>query len=231
MDINVNLGEIRKRATAAAVAAGRDSRDIRLLAVSKTMSADIVAEAFAAGQRIFAENKVQEWLDKVDKLPPECEWHLIGRLQTNKVKYLDRRIALIHSLDRFDLLRVLEEQGAKKDIMWDVLVQVNIAGDQAKAGMPPGETADFLTAVKDHPHVRVHGLMTIGALEASLEETRTFFRDLRLLRDKLRGQNWPSSIQLRELSMGMSQDFEVAIAEGATMVRVGRQIFGERVTF
>lgn len=227
MEIAENLQDIRERIRQSALKADRNPETVKLLAVSKTMPASVVAEAFQAGQRVFAENRVQEWLEKVPVLPGDCEWHLIGRLQSNKVKYLDQRIALIHSLDRFSLMKALEEQGSKKNLIWPTLVQVNIARDQAKAGLLREEIRDFFAALTDYPHIRVNGLMTIGALDASPEETRGFFRELRRLRDELRKEDWPG-VELRELSMGMSQDFEMAVAEGATMVRVGRQIFGER---
>jgi len=229
MDIAANLSKVQERIERAALAAGRKAQEIKLLAVSKTMPAAVIEDAFRAGHCTFAENRVQEWLEKAPLLPEKCEWHLIGRLQTNKVKYLDQRIKLIHSLDRFALLQKLEEQGAKQDLIWPTLIQVNVARDPAKAGLLSEEVEDFLTALADHPHVRVYGLMTIGALEASAEETRGFFRELRLLRDRLKVRSWPG-VEMRELSMGMSQDFELAIGEGSTMVRVGRDIFGERTS-
>ena len=226
MDVAGNLAAIRQRIAAAALRAGRNPASVKLLAVTKTMPVEVIQEAYRAGQVVLAENRVQEWRAKVDLLPADCEWHLIGRLQTNKVKYLDRRVSLIHALDRPELLRVLEEQGAKKDLLWQTLVQVNI-GDPAKAGLDPAELEDFLDLIPDHPHVRVAGLMTIGRLGAGPEETRSFFRQLRDLRDQLSRKHWPG-VALHELSMGMSADFESAVEEGATMVRVGREIFGER---
>lgn len=229
MSIEDNLKQINQRIGKAAESAGRQPQDIKLLAVSKTMKSDVVKEAHRAGQRFFAENRVQEWLEKAPALPKDCEWHLIGRLQTNKVKYLDDSIALIHSLDRLSLLKTLEEQGAKRDITWPVLVEVNTARDPDKAGLMREEVEDFLNSIADCPHVQAFGLMTIGALEATPEETQGFFRELRQIRDTLQKKEIPQ-VMLKELSMGMSRDFELAIAEGATMVRVGRQIFGERQT-
>jgi pyridoxal phosphate enzyme, YggS family len=227
MEIALKLTEINQRIYQAAVRAGRDPREVKLLAVSKTISATVLQEAYRAGQRDFAENRVQEWLNKAPALPEDCQWHIIGRLQTNKVKYLDQRVSLIHSLDRLALLQQLEEQGSRRDIIWRVLVQVNIARDMAKTGLLREEVADFLIEAVNYPHVRVHGLMTIGSFEADSQETRGFFRDLRRLRDDLE-KDVPKKVTLNELSMGMSQDFEIAIEEGATMVRVGREIFGVR---
>ncbi|AFM01706.1 MULTISPECIES: YggS family pyridoxal phosphate-dependent enzyme [Desulfitobacterium] len=228
MDIFGNLSAVQQRIHQAAVKSGRDPSAIKLLAVSKTMSVGTVEKAYEAGQRFFAENRVQEWQDKVIQLPKDCEWHLIGRLQTNKVKYLDERVTLIHSLDRLSLLETLESQGAQRNIVWPTLVQVNIARDSQKAGLLEEEVEDFLTEAAGYKHIRVYGLMTIGALNASPEDTQGFFRQLRLLKERLEKKTLPH-VNLKELSMGMSQDFEWAIQEGSTIIRVGRQIFGERI--
>ncbi|SDG13266.1 YggS family pyridoxal phosphate-dependent enzyme [Desulfosporosinus hippei] len=225
--IEERLNEVRRRINHAAERSKRDPSTIRLLAVSKTQPVSSLEEAYRTGQRAFAENRVQEWLEKAPNLPNDCQWHLVGRLQTNKVKYLDDKIAMIHSLDRLPLLEALNIQGERRSIVWTTLVQVNIARDPAKAGLMPEEVPDFLSSVGDFPFVRIHGLMTIGALEASMTETQGFFRQLRELRDTLQSRKWPGA-DLHELSMGMSQDFELAIEEGATLVRVGRQIFGDR---
>lgn len=227
MGIEQRLNEVRRRINQAAERSKRDPSTIRLLAVSKTQPVSSLEEAYRAGQRAFAENRVQEWLEKAPNLPNDCQWHLVGRLQTNKVKYLDDKITMIHSLDRLPLLEALNIQGERRSIVWTTLVQVNIARDPAKAGLMPEEVPDFLSSVGDFPFVRIQGLMTIGALEASMTETQGFFRQLRELRDRLQSRKWPG-VDLHELSMGMSQDFELAVEEGATLVRVGRQIFGDR---
>ena len=223
--IKQNLVEVRQRIDQAVARSNRDPSTIRLLAVSKTQPVSSLEEAYQTGQRAFAENRVQEWLEKAPSLPSDCEWHLVGRLQTNKVKYLDQNVSMIHSLDRFSLLETLNEQGERRRMIWATLVQVNIARDPAKAGLMIEEVPDFLNSIGDYPHVQVQGLMTIGALEASAAETRGFFHQLRVLRDTLQSKK-RSGVDLRELSMGMSGDFEMAIEEGATLVRVGRQIFG-----
>ena len=225
--IEQSLVEVRQRIDQAVVRSNRDPRTIRLLAVSKTQPVSALEEAYRFGQRRFAENRVQEWLEKAPSLKNDCEWHLVGSLQTNKVKYLDQSVSMIHSLDRSSLLKTLNAQGERCDIIWTTLVQINIARDPAKAGLKPEEVSDFLKSIGDYPHVQVRGLMTIGAQDASAAETRGFFRQLRVLRDTLQTGKW-SGVDLRELSMGMSGDFEMAIEEGATLVRVGRQIFGER---
>ena len=223
--ITQSLVEVRQRIDQAIARCKRDPSTIRLLAVSKNQSVASLEEAYQAGQRAFAENRIQEWLDKVPALPNDCEWHLVGSLQTNKVKYLDQNVVLIHSLDRFSLLETLNAHGERLGRTWRTLVQVNIARDPAKAGLKPEEVSDFLDSVGDYPQVRVQGFMTIGALEAGTDETQGFYRDLRGLRDQLQSRKFPG-VDLRELSMGMSQDFELAIEEGATIVRIGQRIFG-----
>lgn len=226
-DIVQSLADVRQRIVQAAVRSHRDPSGIQLLAVSKTKPVSALQMAYEAGQRAFAENRVQECLEKASCLPSDCEWHLVGRLQSNKVKYLNQNIAMIHSLDRFSLLQAINHQGERFGRTWTTLVQVNIARDPAKAGLSPEDLPEFLDSIGDFPQVRVLGLMTIGALESSHEETRGFFRQLRELRDTLQVNKRPG-VDLKELSMGMSRDFELAIEEGATIVRVGRQIFGER---
>jgi len=225
--IEQSLVEVRQRIAQAVVRSNRDPKTIRLLAVSKNHPVAALEQAYRVGQRRFAENRVQEWLEKAPSLKNDCEWHLVGSLQTNKVKYLDQSVFMIHSLDRLSLLKTLNAQGERCGIIWTTLVQVNIARDPAKAGLMPEEVPDFLNSIGDYPHVKVQGLMTIGALDASLAETREFFRQLRVLRDTLQLKKLPG-VDLQDLSMGMSDDFEMAIEEGATFVRVGRQIFGER---
>lgn len=226
-EIEHRLVKVRQRIEEAVAHSQRDPKTVQLLAVSKTQPVSSIEKAYQAGQRAFAESRVQEWVEKAPALPDDCEWHLVGRLQTNKVKYLDQNVSLIHSLDRFALLESLNAYGERRGITWRTLIQVNIAKDSAKAGLAPEEVPDFLNSISDFPNVRVQGFMTIGAMEASVSETREFFRQLRGLRDTLRSRNW-AGVELRELSMGMSQDFELAIEEGATIVRIGQQIFGER---
>ncbi|UWG96114.1 YggS family pyridoxal phosphate-dependent enzyme [Dehalobacter sp. DCM] len=228
MSIAKNIEEVKQRVAAAAERSGRKPEDVAILAVSKTVSADRVIEAYEAGIRAFGENKVQEWQDKHVLLPGECAWHIIGRLQSNKVKYLDDSIVLIHSLDRISLLEKLHEEGDKRRIKWNTLVQVNVARDEAKAGLETDEVIDFLKVVKEYPNVRVHGLMTIGAFNAGPAETKGYFRKLREIRDDLQRKGIFPGDTLPHLSMGMSQDYEMAVEEGATIVRVGSVIFGHR---
>jgi pyridoxal phosphate enzyme (YggS family) len=228
MGIRDNLLSVKERIAAAEKRAGRPTGAATLLAVSKTFGPEAVLAAYNAGQRDFGENRVQEWQGKAPLLPEDCHWHIIGRLQTNKVKYLDSRIRLIHSLDRFPLLQALQAAGEKKGLVWPALIEVNIANDEAKAGLPREEVGDFLAAAADFSAVEIRGLMTIGPFGAPAADIREVFRSLRRLRDELRGRAIPGAAGLAELSMGMSQDFEAAVEEGATIVRVGALLFGER---
>ncbi|NLO98555.1 MAG: YggS family pyridoxal phosphate-dependent enzyme [Peptococcaceae bacterium] len=227
MNIAENLRLINYNISKALERSGR--RDsVKLIAVSKTVPVDLILKAYTAGQKVFGENRVQEWKQKVNELPEDCEWHIIGRLQTNKVKYLNNRVALIHSLDRFNLLEKLNEEGEKRGLVWKTLLQVNVAQDEAKAGVGTEEVEDFLTTAKDYPFVSIIGLMTIGKLDAGPEETRLYFRGLRELRDKILKKGICDFQTFHHLSMGMSQDYELAVEEGATLVRIGSSIFGER---
>lgn len=227
MDVEKNLVHVQQAIAAAADRSGRDAGEVKLVAVTKTVTEETVKKAYQAGHRFFGENRVQEWQTKHPMLPEDCEWHIIGRLQTNKVKYLNQRISLIHSLDRYNLLTKLEVEGQKRNIIWPVLVQVNVARDEAKAGLKREEVRDFLEEADACQNVKVLGLMTIGALGAGSNETRGFFRQLRELKDHLKRLKF-KNVSLNELSMGMSQDFEIAVEEGATIVRVGSSIFGSR---
>jgi pyridoxal phosphate enzyme (YggS family) len=224
--IAAGLADVRARIAAAERAAGRAPGSVRLVAVSKKMSADDVRAAVAAGQRAFGENYGQELRDKraelaVDPAPPE--WHFIGPLQSNKVKYVAGQVALVHTVDSIALLEAIDARGVAQDC----LVQVNVAGETAKRGVAPEGLGALLDRFKSAGHARCRGLMLIPPLGAKPEDSRSHFADLRTLRDREAGTARPN-VDLQELSMGMSDDFEVAIAEGATLVRVGTAIFGRR---
>lgn len=229
MDIQTNLRDVRRRIEAAGEKSGRKTDKVMLVAVSKNVSAESVYQAYNAGQRCFGENRVQEWLNKHALLPEDCQWHIIGRLQTNKVKYLNEKVALIHSLDRFSLLEKLSLEGEKRGIYWPALLQVNVAKDKAKSGLEIEEVNDFLLAAKEYPYVKVSGLMTIGDFEAEPEQTRGYFRKLREIRDSIISKGLYKKQDFYHLSMGMSGDFEMAVEEGATIIRVGSRIFGQRI--
>ncbi len=218
---------IRNRVAIAANHGGRDADDITIVAVCKTFPRTMVDAAYEAGLRIFAENRVQEARDKfAEPLPIDASVHLVGQLQSNKVKQAIGLFSCIESVDRESLVEALEREAAKRDVIAPVLLQVNIAREAQKSGCDPDQAGSLLDLLADSPHLRCDGLMTIAPFVEDAEETRVVFRDLHLLREEFR-QRHPS-LPLDILSMGMSNDFEVAIAEGATHIRIGRALFGQR---
>lgn len=221
-----NLAQIRQNIAAARERGAYAAPEVALLAVSKTKPLNMIEQAYAAGQTRFGENRVQELLPKQEALP-QAEWHLIGHLQTNKVKYVIGRTRLIHSLDRLALAEEIEKRSAAQGVSTDCLVQVNIAGEDSKSGLLVPELADFLLAMAGFPHIRVRGLMTIGPLMDDAEEIRPVFAELRRLFQREAGRGL-AHIEMRWLSMGMSHDYTLAVEEGANMVRVGSSIFGAR---
>lgn len=221
-----NLEEIRRRLVAAAERAGRDPGEVRLVAVTKTVDLGRLKEAVAAGQTHFGENYLQEAKAKIATLGPGLTWHFIGHLQSNKAKAAVEFFHLIHSVDRLRLAQALEAAAARLQKVQDILIQVNLAGEATKSGAAPGEVADLLKEIKKMPHLRVLGLMTLPPWLPDPEAVRPYFRALRELRDRL--QEDGVAKELPELSMGMTGDFEVAVEEGATLVRLGTAIFGER---
>jgi len=222
-----NLEEIRGRLAAAALRAGRDPAQVRLVAVTKTVGLDHLKEAVDAGQTHFGENYLQEARAKIAALGSGLTWHFIGHLQSNKARATVEFFDLIHSVDRLRLAHALEEAAARRGKVQDILIQVNLAGEESKSGAPPGEVQDLLTEISRMPHLRVQGLMTMPPWFPDPEGVRPYFRALRELRDRLR-QPGLAAGALPELSMGMTGDFEVAVAEGATLVRIGTAIFGRR---
>jgi pyridoxal phosphate enzyme (YggS family) len=230
-----NLTAVRARVARAAAASGRPPEDIRLIAVSKTFGPDAVRAAIAAGQRDFGENKVQEALPKIDAIAASAgaavadtlRWHLIGHLQSNKARKAARPFDAIHSIDSVDLLTKVDAAAQEARRRPDLLVQVDLAGETTKFGAPVDTLRDILQVGRDLSSARIVGLMTLPPFYDDPDAARPHFRRLRQLRDTLIDEGVPPTM-LRELSMGMSHDFEVAIAEGATMVRVGTAIFGLR---
>jgi PLP dependent protein len=222
------LTAIRRRISEAALSVGRDSSSVRLVAVSKTFPIDAVREAYAAGQRDFGENRVQEALQKISGTTDlEIRWHLLGHLQTNKARKAAPAFALIQSVDSVDLLEKLDHAASESGTRPELLIQVDLAGETTKFGAPPAEVPRLLEAADRCRAARVIGLMTLPPLTDAPEDARRWFRQLRDLRDAWESAGTPPSM-LRELSMGMSGDFEVAVQEGATIVRVGTAIFGSR---
>ena len=234
-EIAANLDSVRQRVDSALIAARRSSLGMCLLAVSKQVPAEDIAVALTLGQRDFAESYGQEFRDKrqavaglVGRLGvPEPRWHFIGPLQANKVKYVAGQVALVHSAGSAEVLAGLERKAAQLDVVQDCLVQVNVAGETQKSGIAPAALPRLLDGFVLSPHLRCIGLMVIPPYDEDPEKSRPHFAALRQLRDEHRPGGRPNVV-LAELSMGMSHDLEVAIAEGATIVRVGTAIFGAR---
>jgi pyridoxal phosphate enzyme (YggS family) len=218
-DIRSNLERVGERIACAAQRAGRRPEDVLLIAVSKTVEVDRIRQAVAAGVRALGENRVQEAKEKVTELGHPVPWHLIGHLQTNKVKDALSLFEVIQSIDRLELARECNRRAQTAGRVVDALLEVNVAGEPSKSGFGPGEVAAALDALAALDHIRLRGLMAIPPLVERAEDARGWFRELRGLAERH---------GLKELSMGMSADFEVAIEEGATMVRVGTAIFGPR---
>jgi pyridoxal phosphate enzyme (YggS family) len=227
MSIAQRLNQIRSRIAEAAAKASRDPRTVRLVAVSKTRPTDDVVAACRAGQVIFGENYVQELTAKAAEIPEPLEWHFIGHLQSNKVKYLAGLVTLIHSVDRLSLAEEISRQWGRLGRCCDVLVQVNIAGEASKSGTTETGALQLVRDIALLPNVRVRGLMTMPPFFDDPEAARPYFAELKRLSDLIAGECVPG-VEMEELSMGMSGDFEAAILEGATLVRVGTAIFGER---
>ncbi len=228
--IEQNLKYLREKINEAATLAGRDSDDIKLVAVSKNFPVSDLQIAYELGQRSFGENRVQELTAKVVEvanLDLKPDWHLIGTLQRNKVRFVVGQVSLIHSIDSIRLIKTVERLAAREEIIQDVLLQVNISGELTKQGFDADEARDILLRCQEFPHVRVRGLMTMAPHYEDPEQTIPVFRALRELRDGFIEQGIASD--LPELSMGMTNDFAQAIREGATIVRIGSAIFGDRV--
>jgi pyridoxal phosphate enzyme (YggS family) len=221
------LGKIEERIAQAARRAGRDPQSVRLVAVSKTKPAAAISDAFACGQRIFGENYVQELVGKQAELAQDITWHFIGNLQSNKVRQIAGRVDLIHSVDRLSLAAEIDRQWGALGKVCDVLIQVNISREETKGGASSEELLDLVREVALLPHLRVKGLMTMPPFFDDPEAARPYFRKLRELAREIEAAGI-AGVEMRELSMGMSGDFEAAIEEGATLVRVGSALFGER---
>ncbi len=214
---------VRERVGDAADAAGRDPRDVTIVAVSKTVGPAEIESAVAAGVRDFGENRAQEFYAK-QSLFPDARWHFVGTLQSRKAKWVVGKAELIHSVDRVKLLRVVDELAAEQDIVQRVLLQVNVSGEESKHGFPAEAVEDVLREAERFPHVSIEGLMTMAPLGPP-EAARPVFSGLADLFASLDGMRF-TGVEMHELSMGMTNDFTVAVEEGSTMVRVGRAVFG-----
>ena len=218
---------VESEITKACERGNRNREDVTLIAVSKTKPVETLQEAYDLGVRIFGENKVQELVDKYEVLPDDIQWHMIGHLQRNKVKYIIDKVACIHSVESVRLAETIEKEAAKHDRIIDILVEVNVAGEDSKFGLSPEEVPAFVEEISKFTHLRVKGLMTIAPFVDDPEENRPVFKALKKLSVDIAAKNI-DNVSMNVLSMGMTNDYQVAIEEGATMVRVGTGIFGER---
>lgn len=224
-DLRRNITGIKQRIARAARQAGRDPGEVTIVAVTKMVSPEVAALAIQEGLVHLGENRVQELLYKQEKLSGQpAVWHLIGHLQTNKVKHLPGRVALVHSLDSWHLAQEISRRFQAAGAVCRALVQVNVAGEKSKHGLSPDEVADFLAAARELPALELCGFMTMAPLVAEAEEARPVFRQLKMLAEGWQARH--PGLDLSILSMGMSNDFEVAVQEGATMVRIGSALFG-----
>ncbi len=225
--IAANIKAIRQRMAAAAVRCQREPDSIKLLAVTKTVSAARVNEAIAAGIAAFGENYVQEAKEKIAAIDKRVEWHMIGYLQTNKVKYVVNLFDYIHSVDRLELAREINRRAASTGRKMNILVEINVSGENTKSGIPMVHAMELIKAISSLENLSVKGLMTMPPYSDNPESSRPYFSELKSLQKKIINEGIPG-IRMDELSMGMTDDFEIAVEEGATIVRIGRAIFGER---
>ncbi|MCI8628165.1 MAG: YggS family pyridoxal phosphate-dependent enzyme [Firmicutes bacterium] len=227
-EIQQNIIDIEQRITAAAQKSGRKREDILLLAVSKTIDVPRIKQAVDCGLKELGENRVQEILEKYDTMGKDVCWHLIGHLQTNKVKYIINKVKMIHSVESIKLAEEIDKRAKQSNVIMDILVEVNIADEQSKFGVTPKETLSFIKNIAFLDNIRIKGLMTVAPFVDNPEENRDCFRRMRQLLVDINAEKI-DNVNMNVLSMGMSNDFEVAIEEGATIVRVGTNIFGKRV--
>ena len=222
-----NFEAVEKKVADACKRAGRDRSEVTLIAVSKTKPVDMLREVYDAGARDFGENKVQEICEKYDQLPSDIKWHMIGHLQRNKVKQVIDKAAMIHSVDSYRLAQEISVQAQKKGLTIPILIEVNIAGEESKFGISAEDTIQLVEEVAALPNLSIRGLMTIAPYVVDAEENRLYFRQIKQLSVDIKNKNI-DNVTMEIRSMGMTGDYEVAIEEGATMVRVGTGIFGAR---
>lgn len=226
-ELKNNYREVKERIAEAAKRAGRDPKEVTLLAVSKTKPVSNIRTLMAEGQRAFGENYVQELTEKISEIGDAAEWHMIGHLQRNKVKYIIGKVRLIHAVDSVRLAEQIEKGAVKTGSEADVLMEVNIAREESKWGFMEEEALDAAHEIAAFPHVHLHGLMTSAPIAENPEDNRKYFSGLRELARRI-GEEGFDNVSMDTLSMGMTQDYEVAVEEGATIVRVGSAIFGKR---
>ncbi len=225
--IKEQLRDVQQRIEAACLRAGRNPKEVTLIAVSKTKPVSMIQEVLEEGVADFGENKPQELRDKYEVLPEDLRWHLIGHLQRNKIKYIIDKACMIHSVESVRLAQAIDQEAEKHGLIMPVLVEVNVAREESKFGIMPEETLDFVQEIAQFPHIQIQGLMTIAPFTENPEENRQYFKKLKKLQVDIAAKNI-DNVCMCHLSMGMTGDYEVAIEEGATMVRVGTGIFGTR---
>ena len=225
--IKENLNRVQENIRNACARAGRKEEEVTLIAVSKTKPVSMLEEAYALGVRDFGENKVQELVDKAGQLPEDIRWHMIGHLQRNKVKYIIDKVYLIHSVDSLRLAEEISKEAVKHGVTANILIEVNVAGEESKFGVSPEDTPGLIEEISRLPAIQVRGLMTIAPFVEKAEDNRIIFNALLKLYVDISRKNI-DNVHMDFLSMGMTGDYEVAVEEGATFVRVGTGIFGER---
>lgn len=226
--IRENIAYVEQTIEKACERAGRQKEDVTLIAVSKTKPVELLREAYEAGARDFGENKVQELLDKIPELPGDIRWHMIGHLQRNKVKYIVDKVYMIHSVDSLRLAEEISREAVKKGVEVNILLEVNVAEEESKFGAASEEAIRLAEQVRVLPGIHIQGLMTVAPYTEDAEENRKFFQKLKQLSVDIEKKNI-DNVNMAVLSMGMTGDYPVAVEEGATYVRVGTGIFGERV--
>lgn len=225
--IQENIKLVEENIKKACEKVGRDVNEVTLIAVSKTKPYTAIEEALPTGVKDYGENKVQELCDKYEILPKDIKWHMIGHLQRNKVKYLVGKASLIHSVDSIRLAEQIEKEYAKADDIANILIEVNMAQEESKFGITSQETEELIREIAKLPHVRIQGLMTIAPFTDNPETNRVYFKNMKKLSVDINNKNI-DNVSMNVISMGMTGDYQVAVEEGATMVRVGTGIFGER---
>lgn len=225
--IQENIKLVEENIKKACEKVGRDVNEVTLIAVSKTKPYTAIEEALPTGVKDYGENKVQELCDKYEILPKDIKWHMIGHLQRNKVKYLVGKASLIHSVDSIRLAEQIEKEYAKADEIANILIEVNMAQEESKFGITSEETEQLVREIAKFPHIRIKGLMTIAPYTDNPESNRVYFRNMKKLSVDIENKNI-NNVSMSVLSMGMTGDYQVAVEEGATLVRVGTGIFGER---
>lgn len=226
--IRENIEEVKEKIRLACVKSERDMNDVTLIAVSKTKPLPMLQEAYECGIRDFGENKVQELMEKIPAMPDDIRWHMIGHLQRNKVKYIVDKVYLIHSVDSLRLAEEISKEACKKNVCVNILVEVNVAEEDTKFGTTCEDAIALVENISGLPNLKIHGLMTIAPNVENEEENRIYFNRLKQLSVDIRSKNI-DNVYMDVLSMGMTGDYQIAVEEGSTYVRVGTGIFGSRI--